>query len=473
MKITETGPLDWLAHSTRLLDLALSLAAAWLAWWLAESFTWLAPATEFSKHALISLGASVLLVWVGGLCGLYRSWRGRSLTSLVGQVMLAWLLTLALLVASAFLIQEMHALPRAWALIWCALGLVFAVSSRILVYKLLRLVRAQGWNLKPVLVIGTPAAIDTLHTRLQAQPDAGFCLGAQVIFPSTETSTETPLDAPTESTRLQTQIQQALQAGCREIWIALPLSYGAQVRQLLDQLAHVLVDIRYIPDLSDVRLLNHSVSQVAGIYTLDLNRSPLDGAARWIKALEDRCLGLVFFLISLPVMLCIACAIKLTSQGPILFKQYRTGLDGRDFKIYKFRTMRLHQEAQGQLTQAYQGDPRITRLGALLRRTSLDELPQFFNVLQGRMSIVGPRPHALEHNEYYKDLIEAYMQRHRIKPGITGWAQVNGLRGETQDLQQMQQRIEYDLFYIDHWSLGFDLKIIALTLVKGFYNRAP
>ena len=135
--------------------------------------------------------------------------------------------------------------------------------------------------------------------------------------------------------------------------------------------------------------------------------------------------------------------------------------------------MRLHQETQGQLTQAYQGDPRITRLGAFLRRWSLDELPQFFNVLQGRMSIVGPRPHALEHNEYYKDLIEAYMQRHRIKPGITGWAQVNGFRGETRDLQHMKKRIEYDLFYIDHWSLGFDLKIIALTLVKGFYNRAP
>lgn len=164
-------------------------------------------------------------------------------------------------------------------------------------------------------------------------------------------------------------------------------------------------------------------------------------------------------------------AIALTSKGPVLFKQYRTGINGKRFKVYKFRSMVVHQESSGQVTQACKNDERVTKVGAFLRRTSLDELPQFFNVLQGRMSIVGPRPHALMHNEYYKDLVESYMQRHKVKPGITGWAQVNGYRGQTDTLEKMQKRVEFDLWYIDNWSLGLDLKIILWTVFRGFINK--
>ena len=164
-------------------------------------------------------------------------------------------------------------------------------------------------------------------------------------------------------------------------------------------------------------------------------------------------------------------AVKISSPGPIFFKQMRHGWDGKPIKVYKFRTMVVHDEEEGRVSQAGQGDTRITRLGAFLRRTSLDELPQFFNVLQGRMSIVGPRPHALIHNEEYKEQIDAYMLRHKVKPGITGWAQINGWRGETDTLEKMKKRIEYDLYYIEHWSLWFDLKIILLTLLKGFVHK--
>ncbi|HIE54086.1 MAG TPA: exopolysaccharide biosynthesis polyprenyl glycosylphosphotransferase, partial [Chromatiaceae bacterium] len=167
----------------------------------------------------------------------------------------------------------------------------------------------------------------------------------------------------------------------------------------------------------------------------------------------------------------IAMGVKLSSPGPVLFKQKRHGWDGKPIRIYKFRTMKVHEEKEGQVTQAKRGDPRITPFGAFLRRTSLDELPQFFNVLQGRMSIVGPRPHAIEHNELYKDQVDAYMQRHRVKPGITGWAQVNGWRGETNTLEKMEKRVEYDLYYIENWSLWFDLKIIFLTLFRGFVHK--
>src|SRR5690606_23268719 len=153
---------------------------------------------------------------------------------------------------------------------------------------------------------------------------------------------------------------------------------------------------------------------------------------------------------SLPVCLAIALAIKATSKAPTISKQHRMGINGRRFKVYKFRSMEVHEESTGQVTQAHFGDPRITKLGAFLRRTSLDELPQFFNVLQGRMSIVGPRPHALAHNEHYKDMVESYMQRHKVKPGITGWAQVNGLRGETDTLEKMEKRVQHDLWYINN-----------------------
>jgi putative colanic acid biosynthesis UDP-glucose lipid carrier transferase len=220
-----------------------------------------------------------------------------------------------------------------------------------------------------------------------------------------------------------------------------------------------------------MRLLNHRISEVAGHYAIDLSVSPMNGMARVIKRLEDLVIGGIISLLVLPVCLAIALVIKITSPGPVLFKQYRTGVNGKQFKVYKFRSMRIHEEENGQVTQATKGDSRITPIGAFLRRTSLDELPQFYNVLQGRMSIVGPRPHALAHNEYYKELVESYMRRHKVKPGITGWAQVNGLRGETDTLEKMEKRVEYDLWYIDNWSLWLDLRIIFLTIFKGFINK--
>jgi putative colanic acid biosynthesis UDP-glucose lipid carrier transferase len=262
-------------------------------------------------------------------------------------------------------------------------------------------------------------------------------------------------------------------AGAHELWLCLPLEAGAMIRRIVHAVRNLLVDVRYIPDLSDMPLLNQQVGEVAGMLTLDLNRSPMAGPMRWIKRAEDLIVGGVLSILVLPVCLVVALTVKLSSPGPVLFKQYRTGINGQRFKVYKFRSMSVHHEADDTVTQARHGDPRVTRVGAFLRRTSLDELPQFYNVLQGRMSIVGPRPHALSHNEYYKDLVESYMQRHKVKPGITGWAQVNGYRGETDTLEKMEKRVEYDLWYINNWSLALDIKIIVMTVFKGFINRQP
>lgn len=191
---------------------------------------------------------------------------------------------------------------------------------------------------------------------------------------------------------------------------------------------------------------------------------------RLTKAIEDLVLGAIIFLLISPLLVLIAIAIKATSPGPVLFKQKRHGWNGEVINVYKFRSMVVH-ESKGSIEQAKRADVRVTPLGAFLRRTSLDELPQFFNVLQGRMSIVGPRPHAVEHNEYYKELVPRYMLRHKVKPGITGWAQIHGFRGETDTLEKMENRVEYDLYYIEHMSVWLDLKIIVLTLFKGFRHQ--
>jgi putative colanic acid biosynthesis UDP-glucose lipid carrier transferase len=256
-----------------------------------------------------------------------------------------------------------------------------------------------------------------------------------------------------------------------EIWIALPLRAELRMQEVLNLLRHSTVTVRLVPDIFGFRLLNHSVTEIAGIPVMDISASPMVGMNRLIKAAEDRVFGALIFLLVSPLMLIIALAIKVTSPGPVLFKQMRHGWDGKPIKVYKFRTMYVHQESDGRVSQAKKCDARITPLGAFLRRTSLDELPQFYNVLQGRMSIVGPRPHALTHNLLYMDQIDSYMKRHCVKPGITGWAQINGLRGETDTLEKMKVRVEYDLFYIENWSLLLDLKIIFLTIFKGFVNE--
>jgi len=219
-----------------------------------------------------------------------------------------------------------------------------------------------------------------------------------------------------------------------------------------------------------LQLVNHGVSIVVGVPMLDLSSSPMEGGNLVAKWLEDKIVGTLILLLITPLLLFIALAVKLTSSGPAIFQQRRLGWNGETIMIYKFRSMYQHAESSV-LTQATKGDPRITPLGRFLRSTSLDELPQFINVLQGNMSIVGPRPHALSHNDQYMQLIPRYMLRHKVKPGITGWAQVNGLRGETDTVDKMEARIQADIYYIEHWSLWFDLRIIFMTVFKGLVGK--
>jgi putative colanic acid biosynthesis UDP-glucose lipid carrier transferase len=216
-----------------------------------------------------------------------------------------------------------------------------------------------------------------------------------------------------------------------------------------------------------MQILSNKVINFLGLPAVELNQPGASDMRGIVKDLFDKVFAIAALLLLAPLLVAIAIAIKATSPGPILFRQPRLGLNGKHFNVYKFRSMKVHEE-HGTVTQATKDDPRITTIGAFLRRTSLDELPQFINVLLGDMSVVGPRPHALQHNELYKDKLEMYMLRHRVKPGITGWAQVHGYRGETDTVDKMAKRVQFDLHYIQHWSFWMDLKIIAWTAFKGW-----
>jgi putative colanic acid biosynthesis UDP-glucose lipid carrier transferase len=254
------------------------------------------------------------------------------------------------------------------------------------------------------------------------------------------------------------------------VYITLPTGAEPRTLQLINELADTTATVYVIPDLFVFDLIHARWSSIGETPVVSVFESPFYGMDGWLKRAEDLILGgIILSLVAIPMLL-IAIGVKLSSAGPVLFKQRRYGLNGEVIEVLKFRTMHVCED-DGHVTQAKNGDPRVTRLGAFLRSVSLDELPQFFNVLQGNMSIVGPRPHAVAHNEQYRLLIHGYMLRHKVKPGITGWAQVNGWRGETDTLEKMQKRIEFDLAYMRNWSLWLDIKIIFRTTFTGFFGK--
>ncbi|MBA4261370.1 MAG: undecaprenyl-phosphate glucose phosphotransferase [Comamonadaceae bacterium] len=248
-----------------------------------------------------------------------------------------------------------------------------------------------------------------------------------------------------------------------QIYISLPMASQPRILKILEDLKDTTVSIYFVPDMFVTDLIQSKPTVLCGTPVIAVCETPFQGLNGLLKRSSDIVLSLLILVCLTPILLAIAIAVKLGSPGPVIFKQRRYGQDGQEILVYKFRSMTVAEDGPN-IQQAQRGDKRITRLGAILRKTSLDELPQFINVLQGRMSIVGPRPHAVAHNELYRKLIKGYMVRHKVKPGITGWAQVNGFRGETDTLEKMQGRIDHDLDYLRNWSLKLDMLIVYKTI---------
>jgi len=262
-----------------------------------------------------------------------------------------------------------------------------------------------------------------------------------------------------------------LEHGIREVYITLPLSSGPRIAALLESVQGTTASVFYVPDIPGINVIQGRLHDMNGVPVLGLCETPFTGINELLKRSSDILLATIILVLISPVLLGLAVGVRLSSPGPVIFKQRRNGLDGREITVYKFRSM-ITQDDGPMVVQACKNDPRITRFGAFIRSTSLDELPQLFNVLQGSMSIVGPRPHAVAHNELYRQAIKGYMVRHKVRPGITGWAQVNGLRGETQTVERMRERVEYDLEYLRNWSLWLDLRIILRTIWVVFFDRS-
>lgn len=438
-----------------LLDFVLLMGAAFLAYWLRFA-SW----TMDEWYLLVSFVFCLSILLSQAVTRCYGSWRGRPLSSPLIRIIWAWVAALSLLALLAIATKLAHFFSRYWMLYTVSIGLFAVLSLRVVVFSLLGHLRAKGKNQKSLVIIADSTEQHAIFEQRQNLSTQGYSISETVHLSD-------------DPSFLKQLLEIILATRPHEIWICLPLAEGDRIKEILYALRHQFNDIRFIPDLSDISLLNHKINTIAGMYSIDISCSPIDGGSRIIKRAEDLILGSLISLLMLPICAVIYIAIKLTSPGPALFKQRRLGFNGKAFKVYKFRSMEVHNEVDGQITQAAMNDPRVTKLGAFLRKTSLDELPQFYNVLQGRMSIVGPRPHALAHNEHYKDLVESYMQRHKVKPGITGWAQVNGLRGQTDTIEKMQKRVEHDLWYINNWSLWLDLKIIGRTILTGFINDKP
>ena len=445
----------------RLIDMLLVALAGWVAYWLYSG----SPDLPASYELALLIGT---LVAAGVLprFGVYRVWRGGALLDELQRLTVAWMMVVTLLAILAFITKTGSSYSRLWGGGWAVLAWLLLFSSRVVLWSSLNWLRSRGRNIRRVLVVGAEGLGRQVVRRLESEPWTG--LQVVELFCEQALQEERGLPAAAGVGEAGNLAEYVEREGIDQVWLALPLSYEARILEILHDLRHSTVDVRLVPELSGLRLLNRSITEVAGFPVVELSVSAMSGENRLVKAVEDRALALLILLLISPLLLGIAVAIKLTSPGPVLFKQRRHGWGGREIEVYKFRSME-HAPNEAAV-QARKNDPRVTRVGAFLRRTSLDELPQFINVLQGCMSIVGPRPHPIWLNHQHMEQIDAYMQRHKVKPGITGWAQVNGYRGETDTLEKMQKRVEYDLYYIEHWSLWFDIRIILMTIFKGFVN---
>lgn len=419
--------------------------------------------------AVLSFFLSIL-IFTG--VNLYQPWRGARLTRMIARIVLAWLFVIAILAFLGFATEKTPIYSRRLLLTWMIGVPVVLVTSRLLVYGILGWARARGYNTRTVVIAGA----GDLGRRLAANIHQVRGMGMKILgfFDDNLKGQEVEIgqDNGTRYQILGTLDDMADFVGQHKVdmvYLALPLRAEARIREIIHSLQDTTASVYFVPDVFVFSLLRAGLTDLRGIPLISLWESPFFGVNGWLKRAEDLVLGSLILLCILPVMAIIAIGVKLSSPGPVIFKQRRWGLNGEEIWVYKFRTMTVCEDGK-EVKQAEPDDHRVTPFGAFLRRTSLDELPQFFNVILGSMSIVGPRPHAVAHNEFFRQHIPGYMLRHKVRPGITGWAQIHGFRGGSR-IEDMKKRLEYDLDYLRRWSLWLDLKIIFYSIFLIFKDR--
>ncbi len=447
------------AWFARFLDAGLIFVAHYIATFFRDTWPLLNP-----QLLIGTLVAVAVFSIVADANGLYRSTL-RSAPSKVelGKVWLSWGFTPPVLLTLAFITKTGEGYSRIVSSVWFLLAptliSVVRVGSRLVAGELHR----RGVATRSVHIVGATKMGAMIAQRIMDDPASGMRVEGYFDDRDPERLVPMPERLGPPMGRLPELLELAREGEVDIVYIALPLRAESRISDIVRKLADSTASVYVVADFLVFDLVHAQWSNVQGLPVVSVFESPFYGVNGWLKRVEDLVLGsLILGLIALPMMF-IAAGVKLSSKGPVFFRQRRYGLNGEEIRVLKFRTMVVTEDGAA-VVQAKKGDQRVTPFGAFLRRTSLDELPQFINVLMGEMSIVGPRPHAVSHNEMYRRMIHGYMLRHKVKPGITGWAQVNGWRGETDTVEKMEQRVNHDLHYIQNWGLLFDLKIIFKTV---------
>jgi putative colanic acid biosynthesis UDP-glucose lipid carrier transferase len=414
---------------------------------------------------LLLVGTAAIAVYfvVAEFSGMYRSWRGVASQREVVCVLVTWTLTLLALLALGYATRHADTTPRSLVMGWLFITPLLIAAGRMLVRGVQRVLRAKGFNTRGFAIVGVNELGIQLARNIEDAPEMGLKLAGFYDDRPAERTADLPADVGHCVGDIDELVARARGGQVDMIFITLPMRAEDRIRGVLQKLGDSTASVYIVPDFFVFELLHSRWTNIGGLPAVSIFENPFYGVDGLLKRTVDLVLaGVLLVLLTLP-LLAIAALVKLTSRGPVFFRQKRYGLDGREILVWKFRSMRVMEDG-AKVVQATKGDSRVTPIGAILRRTSLDELPQLFNVIDGSMSLVGPRPHASAHNEQYRGLIQGYMLRHKVKPGITGLAQVSGWRGETDTLEKMAGRVECDHRYIREWSLWLDIQILFKTI---------
>ncbi|NOR69314.1 MAG: undecaprenyl-phosphate glucose phosphotransferase [Methylomarinum sp.] len=428
----------------------------------------LKPVKQFPEYSgffpenyltIILLGV-IFSAWWFPAFSVYQSWRGGGVFTEIRGILLGWTCSLLGLLAFIVFTKTATDFSRHWLIFWYGFVFFSLILPRLILRWVLRVLRQKGRNIRYIVIVGDGPLNEQLIKKIQSATWLG--LSIKGFF------SDKPMPKIQKIPHLgatQDLLKYVESENIDQVWITLPLKAMEKIELLCRQLHSVIVEVKLVPDIAGVRLLNYSTMQLDGMAVINMSVSPMSGSSILIKWMEDKILALIILISISPLFCMIALAVKLTSPGPIFYIQERVGNNGKKFQMLKFRSMPVNTNKESVWGMAKNKEK--TAVGQFLRNTSLDELPQFINVLKGDMSIVGPRPEQTVFVEQFKYEINSYMQKHLVHAGITGWAQVNGLRGDT----CITTRLDYDLFYVENWSLWFDLKIIGMTVFKGFLSK--
>ncbi|WP_019556943.1 undecaprenyl-phosphate glucose phosphotransferase [Thiomicrorhabdus arctica] len=432
---------------------------------LLSAIVHLSPAPWHDRYLVMGILGSLFFVFSAQTVGIYQNWRARPLFSSAKLILNAWLLTWASLIIIAFLTKDANNFSRLAVSIWAVVTLLGLISYRILIRILLGKLRSSGKNGRTIAIIGA----GNIGKRIASIINDNSWLGYEVSAfyddnPELHNSdiNNIPVMGCTHNIADNVNLNKY-----NEIYICLPLRAESKIKQILDELTDTTAIVKFVPDVFTFDLMHAKWTELKGIPIVSVFDTPLNSnSARFLKRIEDIALSLLILILISPIMFIVILGIKITSPGPIFYRQTRVGWNGKNFEMFKFRSMPIDTEKSG-IQWGSAKSKTNTKFGQFIRATSLDELPQFLNVLKGDMSIVGPRPERDIFVKQFRKEIPRYMQKHMVKAGITGWAQIHGWRGDT----SLEKRIEYDLHYINAWSVWLDIKIIILTVFKGFINK--